>query len=307
MKRSIRLAPQSVAQAVLNACRMDVLAFKPGNVSLASPGHGMSAEDFLVSAECVAAAMTDHHASVGARILTSIQATWTAVGCNTNLGIVLLCAPLVHAALAPDPDASLAARLRRVLATLSVDDARQAFAAIRLAKPAGLGSSAAHDVHDEPAITLLDAMHVAAERDRVAYQYAHDYSDIFGLGVLGLREHQARWAHVSEPLHWAAVACYLGFMSCFPDSHVQRKFGADIANSALAAAKKVETSFKACENPANAMPLLQQLDNKFKREGINPGTSADLTVASLLAFHLENLLRTSYTTSRIHPAGGLTN
>lgn len=272
---------------------MDVLAFKPGNVSLAAPGHGMSAEDFLISADCIAAAMTDRHASVGARILTSIRATWAAVGCNTNLGIVLLCAPLVHAALAPDPEPALAARLRRVLAALSVDDARQAFTAIRLANPAGLGSSAAHDVHDEPTVTLLHAMQSAAARDRVAYQYAHDYGDIFGFGVPCLRVCLARWAAVPEALPWAAVACYLGFMSRFPDSHVQRKFGADIANSALAAAKKVETSFKACENPSNAMPLLQQLDNKFKREGINPGTSADLTVASLLAFHLENLLWTS--------------
>jgi len=52
----------------------------------------------------------------------------------------------------------------------------------------------------------------------------------------------------------------------------------------------VETGFKACENPANAIALLQDFDNKLKRGGLNPGTSADLTVASLLAFHLDHLL-----------------
>jgi len=34
------------------------------------------------------------------------------------------------------------------------------------------------------------------------------------------------------------------------------------------------------------MVLLSTLDRVLKREGLNPGTSADLTVASLLAFLL---------------------
>jgi ATP:dephospho-CoA triphosphoribosyl transferase len=35
--------------------------------------------------------------------------------------------------------------------------------------------------------------------------------------------------------------------------------------------------------------LLLNFDKELKRVGVNPGTSADLTVASLLAFHLERL------------------
>ena len=48
------LAPTMVAEALRIASITEVHAFKPGNVSLASPGHGMRAEDFVASADAVA-------------------------------------------------------------------------------------------------------------------------------------------------------------------------------------------------------------------------------------------------------------
>ncbi|MGH2822360.1 MAG: triphosphoribosyl-dephospho-CoA synthase, partial [Thermoleophilaceae bacterium] len=75
-----------VREAVLASCRLDVLAFKPGNVSLPSPGHGMTATDFLTSTEAVAPILSATGLSLGRRVLMSVEATRRAVGCNTNLG-----------------------------------------------------------------------------------------------------------------------------------------------------------------------------------------------------------------------------
>ena len=78
--------------------------------------------DFRRSAEVAAEPIARLRASVGARILGAIEATRAAVGQNTNLGIVLLCAPLARAA------ELRAARMQEavagVLAKLDVDGRR---------------------------------------------------------------------------------------------------------------------------------------------------------------------------------------
>jgi triphosphoribosyl-dephospho-CoA synthase len=83
--------------AFLAACRLDVAVRKPGNVSVASPGHGMRAGQFIASAAAAAGPLFEPGAPVGRRIEQAVQASWSQAGCNTNLGIVLLCAPIAVA------------------------------------------------------------------------------------------------------------------------------------------------------------------------------------------------------------------
>ena len=92
-------APQAeIASAFIGACLDELEAPKPGNVHVFADGHGSSVADFRRSAEVAAEPIARLRASVGARILGAIEATRAAVGQNTNLGIVLLCAPLARAA-----------------------------------------------------------------------------------------------------------------------------------------------------------------------------------------------------------------
>jgi triphosphoribosyl-dephospho-CoA synthase len=182
----------------------------------------------------------------GARIHEAVRRTRAAVGCNTNLGIVLLCAPLANAALARRAGDTLREALRRVLRALDVADAGQAYAAIRLAAPAGLGTSAEHDVRAPPAVTLLEAMRTARMRDRIAAQYANDYEDVFESGVPRLAQARARWR---DP-HWAATSAYLGFLAAFPDTHVARQHGVATAQRVQQAAAAVARTFEAAADPA---------------------------------------------------------
>ena len=280
------LDPAEVAAAIRDACLTEIRAFKPGNVSLASPGHGMNARDFVASADAMAAVIAVPGASVGRRILRAIQSTRAMVAFNTNLGIVLLCAPLAHAVVEASGECGLRARLQAVLAALDVDDAVLAYQAIRLAEPGGLGRAERHDVADAPSVTLLEAMREARERDLIARQFVTDFRDVFDTGLPAARRALARWGSPE----WAAVAVYLEFLAHFPDSHVARKHGGEIAAAVSDEAGLLVQALGRASDPAQKMPALEAFDRQLKARSINPGTSADMTVATLVAMGLEDSL-----------------
>jgi triphosphoribosyl-dephospho-CoA synthase len=260
---------ERVAAAFLEACRIEVRALKPGNVHLHAAGHGMSVADFEASAAAAAPAIGRPGLGVGGRILEAVRATRAVVGCNTNLGIVLLAAPLAQAMFDGD-GGSLRARLERVLDRLDVADARLAYEAIRLAAPGGLGRSDRHDVREEPTVTLLEAMAAAAERDRVAAQYATGYRDVFAIGVRRLEIARARW-HSEE---WAAAAAYLAFLARLPDSHIARKFGKEAAEAVRRHAVPLHRALCRAADPQRLEARLMAFDDNLKGRGLNPGTSA---------------------------------
>lgn len=280
------LAGDVVAAAYREACVAELAALKPGNVHVFAGGHDMTTADFEKSAAASAPAMGALALSVGARIFEAIRCTREAVGCNTNLGIVLLCAPLAQAALS-SAGGSLRERLTAVLQRLDVADAERAFAAIRLAEPAGLGDAPEHDVRAPPTVALGAAMAAAADRDRVAAQYAEGFADIFELGLPRLRSGLARWS--SE--RWATTSLYLAFLAALPDSHIVRKYGLERAQAVRATAQPYARQLDAADDPEQLAAGLLAFDRELKSAGVNPGTSADLTVATLFAHRIERAER----------------
>src|ERR1700735_5546250 len=126
-----------VAAAYIEAGVVELDAPKPGNVHRFAPGHRMEVADFIRSAEASAALIAARGAGVGSRVRAAVYATLGAVGQNTNLGIILLCAPL--AAASEVPDLALRPALARVLDRLDRTDAQDVFSAIAAANPGGLG------------------------------------------------------------------------------------------------------------------------------------------------------------------------
>ncbi|HWU35133.1 MAG TPA: triphosphoribosyl-dephospho-CoA synthase [Methylovorus sp.] len=272
------VAASELAALYKEACLAELSALKPGNVHIFADGHGMVVEDFIASAEASAMPLCASGLTVGQRIQGAIQATWAAVNCNTNLGIVLLAAPLMQTALEQGLPLTEHA-LQQTLQQLTVDDARLAYAAILQASPAGLGSSDQHDVHEAPAVTLLQAMEQAQSYDFVARQYANGYQDILQLGLVRYREAMHRWQREA----WAVTAVYLGFFARYPDSHIARKYGMAAAERVMQEALLHEQAFMACDNPKTYQRTLMTFDQILKTEKINPGTTADLTVTTVLA------------------------
>ena len=272
-------------QAFLRACTLDVAVPKPGNVSVASPGHRMTAAQFIASAEAAAPALCRIGARVGERIEAAVAATWAVVDCNTNLGIVLLCAPLAAAAERVVGSASAddwRAAVGAVLGELDVADAAAAFRAIACANPGGLGDAPAQDVRAAPSVGLREAMAMAAARDRIAAQYATGFADVFDTGLPAFAPASAvlqRWSRDAAPptaLAHAVQRCWLALLGAFPDSHIVRKQGAALAQTVM---RQAQACRFACASDGAAWA---DWDRQLKADAINPGTTADLTVASLM-------------------------
>ena len=272
---------QQLAALFKEACLAELTALKPGNVHIFADGHGMLVQDFIKSAEVTSAVIAQPGIGVGQRILDAVNVTWEAVACNTNLGIVLLSAPLIQAALFGS-NTSLQARLNTVLNQLTVQDAVLSFQAIQRASPAGLGTTDKHDVNISPDVTLLAAMQAGAHRDMIAQQYANGYADILGFGIERYRQALAKW---DKPA-WAVTSLYLGLLATYEDSHVLRKYGAEAASNLCSQAKQYDQALLEQDNPKLYQRQLMDWDAELKTNGLNPGTSADLTVATLLAYSL---------------------
>jgi len=290
-----------IAVAYQKACIAELQALKPGNVHVFADGHGMTIHDFMKSAEASAAAIAQQHLTLGERIFFGVEATQKAVGLNTNLGVILLCAPLIHAALyeakfesesdkngtfKPNFDTTLqliTQNLTDIYRHISVNDAALTAKAILLANPAGLGSAAKHDVHMAPTVNLLEMMRAAEQRDLIAWQYTHHFEDILQYGLARYLQAFTKWANMT----WATTALYLGFLARKPDSHIARKYGAETAYLVMKEAQEIETEYWQIENPKLMQKKLLIWDASLKSRGLNPGTSADLTVATMYLVFLE--------------------
>ena len=290
---------RSAARAFLRACAWDVAVRKPGNVSWASAGHRMQAQMFLDSAEACVGALTRPGASVGERIEAAVAATWARVGCNTNLGIVLLCAPTAraHERLVTRGDTPTRAAWRQAwrdeMAALTLADTEAAFRAISMARPGGLGEAPEQDVRQPPTLDLRAAMALAAGRDRIAAQYRDAGTELFDIGLaaadgLPFMLPNALGAEPHGPtadLDPAPTACvqrvFLAFLASAPDSHIVRKHGPGLAHSVMTEAVRWDQRAREGHD-LDAIADFITWDETLKAAGVNPGTTADLTVATLM-------------------------
>lgn len=278
----------AVAEAFLASCKAELTALKPGNVHVHAPGHGMDSRHFEAAAAAAAPVIAMPGLSVGMRIQMAVSNSMDAAGCNTNLGIILLCAPLAAAALRGE-DLALHKRVKLVLADLTLHDAGNVYAAIRRANPGGLGKSDEADVAESPAIPLLDAMAIAAPRDRIAANYVSGFADIFNDHIPLLT--RIRQDTVPPPCPDDAVATlYMSLLARYPDSHIRRKFGLETAAHVQRLARAARSSWTPCVRP-QTHPDLLALDGLLKSEGWNPGTTADFVVATVFAAEIERLDR----------------
>ncbi len=279
-------AARAVAEAIELACRMELGVMKPGNVSVYGGGQGKKAGDFVRSAIAIAPELSRPGASVGERILYAVRATRQEVSRNTNLGIVLLCAPLAHAALRMDHGMSLRRSLRATLRNLDRRDAQLCYEAIRIARPGGLGTVPQHDVaQEEPRIDLLQAMACAAVRDRVARQYVTDFSDVFELGLPHLLAASERERSIER----AIMSTYLYLLGEMTDTHIEREHGKRVAETVCSRARQLYDGLYAPQLQEDQLfSRLSGFDKELKRKSINPGTTADLTVAALMVLNLQN-------------------
>lgn len=269
------IAPDVIQALFVGACQTELQALKPGNVHIHASGHGMEVAHFDVGAKAAAPWIAAAGTPVGVRILKAVDASLAAARCNTNLGIVLLSAPLAAAA-EMDTDADLPDRLRFVLGALDATDARCVYEAIRHANPGGLGTASEEDVATPPSIGLLQAMALAADRDRIARAYTTNFEDIFEFGLPTLKDA----LYQSNDISSAVTTLHMAYLAQFRDSHIARKFGNEVADAVQHEVQTLKPFWQAPISSASLQALLR-FDTDLKQRNINPGTTADFVVGTL--------------------------
>jgi len=253
-----------------------VLAPKPGNVHPDASFSDLTADDLLRSAEIIAPILA-HARSDGfaPAILTAVDATQQLLGRNTNLGIILLLAPLAAVPL----DQPLRTGIADVLDRATIADASLLYRAIRRARPGGMGSAAEQDLSQEPTLPLVEIMRLAAGRDRIAAQFANGFNDVLDVAVPEL----LRWTACTEKIEAAIVGLHLTLMSALPDTLISRKCGPEIAEESARRALAVLQA--GWPDAHRSDDLRRDLDRWLRADGHrrNPGTTADLVAATLFA------------------------
>lgn len=249
---------------------------KPGNVGPNQRFADASVDDFLRSADVVAPILgCSAESGVGQAVLDAALATKEHVGHNTNLGIILLLAPLASV----PAGQLLGDGIEGVLERLTVHDAELVYRAIQVASPAGLGNVGDQDVNAGPTADLRTCMRLAADRDRIARQYANGFADVLETGVSLLQQTESWGESGEQRLGWLAVQ----LLARFGDSLILRKCGpATVEQVQQSATALLEAGFP--QSP-RSQQLYSQLDG-FLRDAEhkrNPGTTADLVAAVVFA------------------------
>ncbi len=265
----------SIGQCATLACLLEATAPKVGNVHRGADFENLTFTDFALSAVAIGPAMEIASAAgVGKTVLQSIRATRNLVDTNTNLGMVLLIAPLA----AIPRELPLASGINQVLRGLTADDSRLVYEAIRLAQPGGMGKVDDMDVAAEAPPDLLVAMAAAAERDLIAQQYVTDFDLVLGKVAPWLSESARRWSLTDAIIH-----THLRLLAEYPDSLIARKCGLETAQevstyaaAVLAAGSPGEDSY---HEAAADLDFFLRSDCHRR----NPGTAADLIAAALFA------------------------
>ncbi|MBT6848351.1 MAG: triphosphoribosyl-dephospho-CoA synthetase [Planctomycetaceae bacterium] len=279
----MKMAQQSLGQMATLACLLEVSAPKPGNVHRGADFEDLTFYDFQTSAVAIGPVFDlAKQLRVGSLVLAAIQATQSVVSTNTNLGLMLLMAPLAKATVFDETAMPI------VMNELTAADAQDIYQAIALADAGGMGEVESMDITDAAPDSLLEAMSAAQDHDLIAAQYGNGFVDLFADAVRPLREKLEAGMILTE----AIVETHVQFMSRHPDSLIARKCGVEIAEEAARRARVVVD--------ARAQGLdfyvrdLSELDFWLRSDGHrrNPGTTADFIGAAIFVGLIEGWLPT---------------
>lgn len=303
-----------VARCSVLAGLLEVSAYpKPGNVHRLRDKIETKYEHFLAGSVAIGSAMRDlalhgydvqkgdqdwTSLKIGYHIQTAVEnmMNWQRGG-NVNLGVILLFAPMAATAghvLQKDGRVDVdefEEAMNTVTRSTDSDDVVAVYKAMRMALPVNvLGQVEELDILEDSSLkrikkerlTLQDVFRRCAQRDSICSEWVSNFRITLTLGHPYLKE-----ALDSDDTNSAIVDTFLRLLSIQPDSLITRKSGIE---------KAVEVSEKArhiLEEGGTASEvgreLIWSLDEELHSGGgkLNPGTTADLTAASIFLTLLE--------------------
>ncbi len=268
----------------LNSCSEELKINKPGNHSLNSKIIGMYSKKFLLVSNISAKILTKKDLSLGEMIFNSTKKCIDTINSNYNLGIILLCAPLMKAFL--EKPVNLRKETKKIIKNTSLFESSLIIDAIKYAKPGGIKKyNGISNVFDKKKNQkkIHEIMLISAQWDRISKCYIDDYSEIFDHGLPLFNNLKKKISRQK-----AIQLLYLSYASSSPDSHILRKFG---NYKAISIMRKFRTlSLQIFRKPKkNYDNQIRHLDTYLKNLNYNPGTCADLTVTTLLIDKIKDI------------------
>ena len=291
------------------AALLEVSAYpKPGNVHRLNDFPETSYEHFLAGGVALGSVMgevagrssqTQDYASIGLgrgiREAVDAMFQWQKGG-NIHLGVILLFTPLSAGAgaMLSGGDVSVEAlreHTRNIITGSTKTDSIDIYSAINKAMSSeNLGDSDELDVNDNNSterilrenITPLEIFGLCKDRDMICSEWVTGFQTVFETGYPYLQKRINESASIKD----STVDTFIKILAENPDSLITRKSGTEQARHVSEEARKImEVGGTTSET---GMRMLWNLDEKLKKENglLNPGTTADLTAASLFVLLL---------------------
>ena len=274
---------------------------KPGNVHRTRNYDDMVFQDFAISAVVIGDTMEElanqakeiddlSNAELGKYILQAVSETDKWIETNTNLGIMMMCIPIAAAAAISSSFDEIQDNVGRLMDATTVEDAVNLYDAINVADAGGMGDQEEFDVMSEKAKdelrannqTMYDVLEISAGWDRLANELTNKMPVSFELGYPTFFDFWESCDDV-DVINDATVLTFMTILSQIPDTLISRKYGDETAE---AVSQKANEILKFKDDDSFVEKLLEFDDYLFDN-GYNPGTTADLTAASIFLSYLK--------------------
>ena len=297
-----------ISQCLELAILLEVSTNKPGNVNFMVGFEGTRIEHFLASAvaasqsfkEAACRGIAAANKQLGTRdigigeIIKKCAAdisVWQKGG-NTLLGTVMLFVPIAVAAGMTSPKESfvfdipaLRRNLKIAVESTTPQDAVHLYEAVNIANPSGLNKAKDFDVNDPASrerlirdnVSLFEVFKIAAGYDDVCSEWVNNYPITFTEAY----PYMMQRLNEKGDLNAAIVHTFLKILSNHPDTFIARKAGIEKAREVSLDAKNVLRTGGLAT--AEGRKCVNDLDLKLRSSGnrLNPGTTADITAATL--------------------------
>lgn len=287
--------PDEIAKIAQIASVLEVSGYpKPGNVHRTRDYDDMVFEDFLISGivigDSIREACTDvdiENPKLGKYILQAVGETDRWIKNNTNLGIVMMITPIAVAAAISDSFDDIRQNIKLLMGNTSVDDACDLYDAINIADAGGMGDQDEYDVASDNAKnelrqnnqTMYDVLKISAPWDMLAREMTSDMPAVFEIGYPTYHELKE-----GKSQNHSCLLTFLTILSHVPDTLISRKYGDE---EALKISLMTRDLLKMKDSP-DFIDRVSEFDDYMFKNKYNPGTTADLTAASIFVSYLKS-------------------
>lgn len=287
--------PNEIAKIAQIASGLEVSSYpKPGNVHRTRDYDDMEFEDFIISGVVIGDAIREacsdvdiENPELGKYILQGVAETDRWIKNNTNLGIVMMTTPIAVAAAISDSFDDIRENVKLLMANTSVDDACDLYDAINIADAGGMGDQDEYDVASDSAKqelrnnnqTMYDVLKISAPWDMLAREMTSDMPAVFEIGYLTYHELREQ-----KTKNEACLLTFLTILSQVPDTLISRKYGDD---EALKISMRTRDLLK-MKDADDFIERVEEFDEYLFKNKYNPGTTADLTAASIFVSYLKS-------------------